>query len=418
MRPTPRRRAAQSLVAAVLVLLTACTAQPALPDFATATARPADPTATPAPRPEATAAPLGPDLRVRDFGPGDPITFATGAGDVSWSIAVRGAGPDDLVGIRRVVDPAGETRYAADLRNELLIDDELHPRVLADAGAVGLYVTSPTGEALEVGIWEVDVVGNEGDPTAQVVIRTGDTRSPQSLDVVVWSTAPDVDVEAVQRAWRDQADAILAPHDLAVGELDVQPAGEAGARWVTLGLDELASDVHAACEAAAVATAAPARSAVVVLVDRIGEGVLTADALPGERLAVRRPEGDIDGFAVATPGTPVLGPASHACVAVAARGEATARGAVALHEVLHLAGLTRHTTEREGRDFDRLPDTPECPAAELDADGDLQVSRIECADRDAPNLMFWAAGGLELTADQAWRVRQHPLLRSTDAGTG
>ncbi|CAN5519405.1 hypothetical protein BH23ACT9_BH23ACT9_22960 [soil metagenome] len=114
---------------------------------------------------------------------------------------------------------------------------------------------------------------------------------------------------------------------------------------------------------------------------------------------------------MSTPGTPVLGPASHSCVAVAARDDAPARGLIALLEILHLAGLTQHTTERNGRALDRLPDTPECPAEEFDADRSGEVSRAECADRDAGNLMFWAAGGTELTPEQTWRVRNHPLLK-------
>jgi hypothetical protein len=399
-----------TLAAVLAVLVVACTAPVAVDDDQTAqTAWPVDPHATAVP--SSTGWPvedLGGDLRPLTFAPGEPVDVTIGADDRSWALAVVADDPADLVGIRRVVDPTGAVRYAADLRNEVLLVDELHPRVLADAGAVGLYVTGEEGRPLTPGTWQVEVVGNDADPTVRVVVRTGSTDGPQVLDVAVWATAPDVDPAAVAQRWRTVADDVMAPHGLAIGELVVTPAGTEGSAWRTLGLDALASDVHAACERAAVATGAGPRTALVVLVDRIGEGVLTA-AGP-DAMAVRRPDGEIDGFAVATPGTPVLGPASHACVAVAARGDAPARGPVALHEVLHLAGLTRHTTERAGRDFDRLADTPECPAGQFDLDGDQQVSRIECAERDAGNLMFWAAGGVDVSAAQAWRVRQHPLL--------
>jgi hypothetical protein len=402
------------------VLLGACSGEPAIPDWARATAIPADPVLsrpaaagpptgdTAAPTPAAAppdagpGADLGADLRITTAPAGQPVVVETVAGDRSWSIAVTATTPGDLVGIRRVVDPTGATRYLADLRNELLIEADLHPTVIADADAVGLYVTSPTGEPLPAGRWTVDVVANGSPPAVQVVVRSGDPTAPQVLDVVGWVTADVADPDAVAAAWRSQMDAVLAPHGITIGRLDLIPAGAAGQAYAALGVDGLADEVHRACTAAAAATGAPPRAALVVLASEIGEGVVSA---------YRQPDGSIDGFAVATPGTPVTGPASHACVAVRAGADPAARGLVALHEILHQAGLTRHTTERGGRDFDLLEDTPECPADVHDLDGDLQVSRGECADAGAGNLLFWAVGGTELTADQAWRVRAHPMLR-------
>ncbi|WP_370328013.1 hypothetical protein [Euzebya sp.] len=408
------RRSAIPRALAVLVVVaaiaTGCTAaEEELPRWATATARPA-----PEPSVDAPATAPGDDLRVTEVIGTEPVTVEVGPEDVSWSIGVIAPTADELVGIRRVVDPAGEVRYLADLRNELLLVDELHPRVLADAGAVGLYVTSEPGAPLAAGTWTVDVVANAGTPTSRVVVRSAADvdAAPQRLDVVVWATAEVPEPAALAAAWRAAADGVLGPHGMAIGRLEVVPAPEGAAGpFRTLGVDGLAAPVHAACDAAAEATGADPRTAVVVLSERIGEGVLTAAAGAGPGgVAYRAPDGDIEGYAVATPGTPVTGPASHACVAVSAGDDPTAVGLVALHEVLHQAGITRHTTERTGRDFDRLADTPECPLDPHDADGDLEVTRAECTGLDADNLMFWAVGGTALTDDQAWRIRRHPLL--------
>ncbi len=60
------------------------------------------------------------------------------------------------------------------------------------------------------------------------------------------------------------------------------------------------------------------------------------------------------------------------------------------HELGHYLGLF-HTTERSGRLFDPISDTPECSASIYDTNGDGVVSSTECKEADGPNLMFWAA---------------------------
>ncbi len=413
-------------LACVALLAVSCSQPTDIPDWAHATAVPA-PVGSTAPAPGLTAAPasppppspLGSDIRVVELTAEQVATQSAGVvvtvapGDMSFTVSVVGPDEQALVGIREVRDPTGEVRYLADLRNELVIVDELHPRVLADAGAVGLYVSAPVGGILTPGDWVVDVVGNAGAPAVRVAVRAGDPLAPQVLDVVGWVTADVGDPAGLAAAWRTQMDAVLGPHGIAVGRLDLVPAGADGQPYTALGIDGLADEVHRACTAAAAATGAPDRSALVVLAGQIGEGVLSAaaDRPAGTGTAYRRPDGTIDGFAVATPGTPVVGPRSHACVAVSAGDAPDGRGLIALHEILHQAGLTRHTTERSGRDFDLLADTPECPAETYDRDNDLQVTRGECADVDGDNLLFWAVGGSTMTAEQAWQVRAHPLLR-------
>lgn len=412
----------RAVLLVVALLVCGCTAAEGLPPLATMTAVPATPeTADPG-----TVPGLATHTGLRD---GDVVAVDVDEATRSVLIAVEAAGPDELVGIRRVIAPDGTARYRADLQRQVVSVDDLDHRVVADAGAVGMYLASTPGQPLDVGTWRIEVATNERWMTVrtQQVREAADT-PPGQLDLVVWATTDldatdlgDTAPAAVADAWRSSIDPVLAPHGMSVGALDVIPAGEAGAAHRILGVDGLADDVHDACAQAAAAVGRPG-AAHVLLVDRIGEGVLTAAAdtpatgrTPADHTAARghayrRPDGDIAGFTVSTPGTPVLGPASHGCVAVTAGEDPAGQGLVALHEVLHLAGLTHHTTDADGTRFDRHLDTPECPAATRDLDADGQVSAAECADAGGENLMFWALGGADLSAEQAWRVRWHPLL--------
>jgi hypothetical protein len=353
-------------------------------------ARPAAPAAAVEPVPTSSdrVPSLGADLRVVTAPAGQPLVVDVRPGDASFSVAVTAAAPGGLVGIRRVTDPAGAVRYGADLAAPVVVVEDLDPRVLADAGAVGLHVGPPPGAPLAVGAWTVEVVGEAGPPAATAVVKAGDPAAP--------------------------------PHGIAIGRLDVVAAGEARASHRVLGVAGLAEQGHDACDAAAQATGVPPRAALVVLAEALADEVGTAAApaaapAAADDLAARQPDGRVDGFAAAVPGTPLVGPRSHACVAVAAAGDPAARGLVALHEVLHQAGLPQHTTERGGREHDRLPDTPECPAADRDGDGDGRVTAGECAGAGADNLLFWSTGGAHLTAEQARQVRAHPLLQPAAA---
>ena len=66
---------------------------------------------------------------------------------------------------------------------------------------------------------------------------------------------------------------------------------------------------------------------------------------------------------------------------------ASAMWTTVAHEVGHWFGL-RHPTERTGRTFDYVADTPECPASR-DLNHDGLVDSSECNGAGADNLMFW-----------------------------
>jgi hypothetical protein len=82
------------------------------------------------------------------------------------------------------------------------------------------------------------------------------------------------------------------------------------------------------------------------------------------------------------------------------------------HEGGHYLGLF-HTSERTGRSFDPLLDTPECPISN-DADADMKIDSRECAGKGADNLMFWQASGnaqRQLTNDQRFVLLRNPVLQ-------
>lgn len=418
-------------MALLLGLLAACSTTPALPPLALQTAVPADavvPTPTPTQTADVTAIATPAPTASPPVAPGPVRTIQHTVndeaevvvdvveGDRAFLLTVSSPDPSELVGVRQVLDPTGDVRYRANLRATVLIVDELHPKVLADTGAVALFVTSDPGQALVPGQWRVTVTTNGPTADVAVAVTRGDPEAQRRMDVLVWVTA-DVDPASIEPAWRPAMDAVLAPHGLSIGAMDVVAAGEAGAAHRVIGVAGLADEGHAACTAASAATGT-STAAVVVLADTIGEGVLSASAgRPAPAgLAYRRPDGAISGFAVASPGTAVVGPASHGCVLVAAGERAADHGLVALHELIHVAGLTAHTTERDGLAFDRIDDTPECPRATHDSDGDLRVSATECVGAGADNLLFWAEGGHLLSPAQAWRVRWHPLFQPAGQG--
>jgi hypothetical protein len=82
------------------------------------------------------------------------------------------------------------------------------------------------------------------------------------------------------------------------------------------------------------------------------------------------------------------------------------------HEAGHFLGLY-HTGERDGRSFDPLLDTPECPAS-ADTNGDKLVSGQECTGKGNDNLMFWTTAPVpqrRLTADQRFVLLRNPAVK-------
>ncbi|MBI5609717.1 MAG: hypothetical protein HY902_12665 [Deltaproteobacteria bacterium] len=116
------------------------------------------------------------------------------------------------------------------------------------------------------------------------------------------------------------------------------------------------------------------------------------------------------------PGPPSFPGLPHGGVAVALAyldDDVSTFAAVMAHEGGHYMGLF-HTSEQNGKSFDPLLDTPQCPSTN-DGDGDGHLTSEECSGHGATNLMFWLAGPdhSQLSADQ-----RYVLLRNPTVSTG
>lgn len=81
------------------------------------------------------------------------------------------------------------------------------------------------------------------------------------------------------------------------------------------------------------------------------------------------------------------------------------------HELGHQLGLY-HPTEQDGRSFDHILDTPECPAEFYDSNGDGLVDPIECEAVGGLNLMFWTSTLHDVLSDAQKRVLHlNPAMR-------
>lgn len=115
------------------------------------------------------------------------------------------------------------------------------------------------------------------------------------------------------------------------------------------------------------------------------------------------------GISRGIPGAPGMHGTSGGGVIVVGEGIAAEQADEALigqvigHEIGHYLGLY-HTTERSGLRFDPLRDTPECPR------DSAEFAFQAC--RDQTNLMWptaWRGENIDLTRQQEWVIRRHPL---------
>lgn len=85
-------------------------------------------------------------------------------------------------------------------------------------------------------------------------------------------------------------------------------------------------------------------------------------------------------------------------------------GRTMAHEGGHWLGLW-HTTEQNGKLFDPLPDTPECPSSN-DANSNDIVTSDECVNNGADNLMFWQAGptASKMAGNQGFVLQRNPVV--------
>ena len=120
------------------------------------------------------------------------------------------------------------------------------------------------------------------------------------------------------------------------------------------------------------------------------------------------------GMSGGIPGVPVVQgtPTSGVAVAVLDIQKSPEKVAKLMaHEGGHWLGLF-HDTESNGKYFDQLPDTPECPASN-DANGNSLMDASECGGgKGAENVMFWLLSDNRLfTNNQSFVVLHNPAIK-------
>jgi hypothetical protein len=129
-------------------------------------------------------------------------------------------------------------------------------------------------------------------------------------------------------------------------------------------------------------------------------------------------KGIVGGVAGAIPGPAFYHGIPRAGVAIAMGALGTdpqLAGRTLAHELGHFLGLW-HPSERDGKTFDPLTDTPECPLA-LDLNKDGIMDPTECAGQGSEDVMFWFASPLLVgfTPGQGVIVRGNPLALPVQA---
>jgi hypothetical protein len=126
----------------------------------------------------------------------------------------------------------------------------------------------------------------------------------------------------------------------------------------------------------------------------------------------------LNGIASGIPGIPYEMGTTASCVLVTMqdyRRKPEDLAITVVHEHGHWMGLY-HVTERSGRSFDPLPDTPECDASN-DKNGNGAVEPSECVGKGADHVMFWTASPTgnpvrsRISDNQQFVLLRNPLIK-------
>lgn len=323
----------------------------------------------------------------------DQVPLAPASGDATWVVE----GPPDV------------ELYATQLASR-----DSTPRVVWDVFAFGPG-TATQSNPVTYGVWPVVV---------RVPIGSTPLSSETGWSLGIQASAPG-DVR-VTRFTRTDAGRLLDLHVFYVGVPD-EPAGPRGPRWLASSLDT--AERYLAALGIRIGTitqhrvvgALRERYAIIeedpstyVYPDLGPMMALSADARgPGLNLFFVRYIDAAQGISGGIPGPPGMHGTTASGVAIAADeilGAPELIGLVVAHEASHYLGLF-HTSEADGSVLEPLSDTPECrPFRDLDGDG--YVTTAECGTAyGADNLMFWAAEGTAVSAEQGRIVGGALLLR-------
>ncbi len=360
-----------------------------------------------------SAAPLSAqsDLRTQSFGTQSDeaeLTFTVNPGDVSVLFYARSADPSDNVIIVELVGPGDEILYQED-EDTGEISGDMFTDLLISPKEVALYMPPAPQFELAPGEYTVVVLTENGSniSDAGIIVKSGNANSPQAIDfnlLILTNNITASDYASIESNLRSEMDAILSPHNLQVGSINFTQGTASQIQQYSSTLfpeeDLINAELLEVCELMD-STVGATRALNVAFVDEVGDDSTA-------------------GISTGLPGSPMVDGSPISCVVAALQGDTdfsnNTQGINLLHEGSHLMGMV-HTTESEGTFFDLFDDTPECNADQFDDNGDGEVDDFECASADGRNYMFWLGGGLNMSNDQAWTLRRHPLFYPVSAQT-
>lgn len=303
--------------------------------------------------------------------------------------------------VSRLTSPSGELLF--DLEDYLTSKVRILP---VNDGDFGMLFPNSPRVPIEAGRYSFTVLNENGSGTGRVSVlykRSSGVLAGGTLDVNFWfaqldglNAANAPTHTALQAAITGMRNVYLtAGIDLGVISYFDIPAASASTFRVIDSIEGKDSELRRLFE---ISAGAPNRAMNFFLVETI------SGAQPGFRIL---------GIAGGIPGIPFEQGTNASGVAVAVEDlatDATGVGRTMAHEGGHWLGLW-HTTEQNGKLFDPLPDTPECPSSN-DVNNDEILSSEECANAGSDNLMFWQAGptAAKLAGNQGFVLQRNPVV--------
>ena len=337
-------------------------------------------------------------------------------GDSSFLLTALAADSRSEVRVLNVQTPSGAVPYRLDrnARGRAAVVSPITTFPIAEEREVSMIYPLHPGAPLTPGTYAVTVetTGRAGIKGATAVVK-GALRARQAIDFNIWVALdnPALKTQTFQQrfggAIRRQMNRLLVPYRMQVGQLRFYNATAEEAR--TLDTPSI-EDVRTVCRGMQ-RRVGLSRAMNLIWVNRITYRNIAA----------------YGGIASGQPGSMFLGESDMTCVMASFNtyGNDLDQHAVNfLHEAAHFMGLP-HTTESDGRTFDRFSDTPTCPIARHDGSynsafgvlgkRDGSVDDYECGRRGgADNFLFY--GGVssmrpfKITPQQAWVMQRHPLF--------
>lgn len=341
----------------------------------------------------------GDDVRLVELGAlkNGEASFTLKPGDISVLFTAIVNDRKDEVALLSLTIPGGTSWYSANLGSDQFKSPVFSSQAVQE-GELVVYLPLDKAFDLMPGEYKLKVATNSGKPIndAFVVIRSGLADCTMAIDLKLWVLSGDAQLatpagqNAIGQKIRVAVDKILKQQNMRLGNLKFLPStAEEKKRYARIN-DEQESDL---CEKLYAKVGNEDIGWNMALVEDAGQGTLGFSPVPGS----------------------VLVPDSNNSCSVTAfdshQGDFDDLGATIVHEGTHFLGMM-HTTEKDGKTFDPIGDTPQCPLGQFDRNRNGEMDADECAGMDGPNYIFWNPnpGASGITPGQAWVMRRHPLF--------